>query len=60
MEMKQPQNIEDLKKEIIAQIADLSRLLGMIPSDDITVSDARGSFLKLSILIDRALDLNLP
>ena len=42
MEMEQPQNIEDLKKEIIAQIADLSRLLGMIPSDDITVSDASG------------------
>jgi len=59
MEMEQPQNIEGLKKEIITQIADLSRLLGMIPSDDITVSDARDSFLKLSILIDKALDLNL-
>ena len=60
MEMEQPQNIEDLKKEIIAQIADLSRLLGMIPSDDITVSDARTSFLKLSILISQALDIKLP
>ena len=58
--MEQPQNIEDLKKEIIAQIADLSRLLGMIPSDDTTVSDARTSFLKLSILISQALDIKLP
>lgn len=63
------------KTKIIAQIADLSKLLGMIPSDDtITVnepvthssmelskwfSDARNSFLKLSILIGKALDLNL-
>ena len=63
------------KTEIIAQIADLSKLLGMIPSDDtITVnepvthnsielskwfSDARNSFLKLSTLIGKALDLNL-
>ena len=63
------------KTKIIAQIADLSKLLGMIPSDDtITVnepvthnsielskwfSDARNSFLKLSTLIGKALDLNL-
>ena len=59
MEMEQPQNIEDLKKEIVAQIADLSRLLGMIPSDDITVSQARDSFLKLAVLIDQALGLKL-
>ena len=57
--MEQPRNIEDLKKEIIIQIADLSRLLGIVPSNDITVSNARDSFLKLSILIDRALDLKL-
>ena len=60
MEAKQPQNIEGLKKEIITQIADLSRLLGMIPGDDATVTEARNSFLKLSILISRALDLKLP
>ena len=58
--MEQPENVEDLKREIIIQIADLSRLLGMIPSDDITVSDARTSFLKLSILISQALDFKLP
>ena len=61
------------KTEIIAQIADLSKLLGMIPSDD-TVNepvtqksmelskwfdDTRKSFLKLSILLDKTLDLNL-
>ena len=59
METEHPQNIENLKQEIVAQIADLSRLLGMIPSDDITVSEARTSFLKLSLLIDQALGLKL-
>jgi len=59
METEQPQNIGNLKQEIVAQIADLSRLLGMIPSDDITVSEARTSFLKLSLLIDQALGLKL-
>ena len=63
------------KIEIIAQIADLSKLLGMIPSDDtVTVNEpvtqkpmelskwfdeTRKSFLKLSILLDKTLDLNL-
>lgn len=75
MEMEQPQNIEDFKKEIMHQIADLSRLLGMIPSDDtITVSepvtlnsmplskwlsDTRDSFMKLAILIGQALGLKV-
>ena len=58
--MEQPQDINDLKKQIIVQIADLSRLLGLIPSDDTTVSDARTSFLKLSMLISQALDIKLP
>ena len=63
------------RTEIKAQIADLSKLLGMIPSDDtVTVNepvtqksmelskwfdDARNSFLKLSVLLDKTLDLNL-
>jgi hypothetical protein len=63
------------KTEIITQIADLSKLLGMIPSDDtVTVNepvtqksmelskwfdDTRKSFLKLSVLLDKTLDLNL-
>lgn len=63
------------KTKIIEQIADLSKLLGMIPSDDtVTVNEpvthnsmelskwfskTRDSFLKLSILLDKALDLNL-
>ena len=69
-----PQKNED-KTKIIGQIADLSKLLGMIPSDDtITIiepmthksmeiskwfNDTRNSFLKLSILLDKTLDLNL-
>ena len=72
MQMSEPKNI---RAEIMEQLADLSKLLGMIPSDEtITVneptthnsvelsewfSDARNSFLKLSTLIGKALDLNL-
>lgn len=63
------------KKEIITQIADLSRLLGMMPNDETIMvndpvtqkaielskwfDDTRQSFLRLSILLDRTLDLNL-
>ena len=63
------------KTKIVEQIADLSGLLGMIPSDGtVTVnepgtqksmelskwfSETRNSFLKLSTLIGNALDLNL-
>ena len=63
------------KTRIVEQIADLSRLLGMIPSDDtIAVNDpvthnsmqlsewfseTRESLLKLSLLLDKSLDLNL-
>ena len=58
--MEHSQDVGDLKKEIVIQIADLSRLLGMMPSGDITVCDARASFLKLSVLISKALDIELP
>jgi hypothetical protein len=63
------------RAEIVAQIADLSRLLGMIPNDDTVIvnepmthksmelskwlSETRNSFLRLSIQLDKALDLNL-
>ncbi len=73
MEGTKPSN-ED-KARIVKQIADLSRLLGMIPSDDtIAVNEpvtensmqlsewfgeARDSFLTLSVLLDKSLDLNL-
>jgi len=73
--MKEPQNIEDRKIKIAQQIAVLSRLLGMIPSDDtielsepIThhstvlsewLNDARNSFLKLSVLIGKEFDIQL-
>lgn len=49
-----------MKREIIAQIADLSRLLGMIPSGSTSVRDARDSFLELPVLISQALDIRLP
>jgi len=74
--MNQPQErFEGQKTKIITQIAELSRLLGMIPSDDtikihepltqnkMVLSDwlsaARTSFLKLSLLISKELDIQL-
>ena len=74
--MKQPQKkSEDQKTKIMTQIAELSSLLGMIPSDDaITIhepltqnemvlsdwlSATRDSFLKLSLLISKELDIQL-
>ena len=73
--MTEPMYDSSDKATIIRQIAELSKLLGMIPSDDtVTVSepvthksmelskwfnDTRNSFLKLSILLDKTLDLNL-
>jgi len=74
--MSQPQeNFEGQKAQIIAQIAGLSRLLGMIPSDDtikmhepvyqnkMVLSDwlsaTRDTFLKLSLLISKELDIQL-
>ena len=74
--MNYPQEkFEDQKTKIITQIAGLSRLLGMIPSDDTIkihepltqnkmvlsdwVSATRESFLKLSLLISKELDIQL-
>jgi hypothetical protein len=74
--MSEPQeNIEDQKIKIIAQTAELSRLLGMIPADSIIdvhepmtqntmalsnwLSATRDSFLRLSLLISKALDIQL-
>ena len=73
--MTEPKENRVDKTIIVEQIAGLSRLLGMIPSDDtVTINepvthksmelskwfnDTRNSFLKLSILLDKTLDLNL-
>ena len=74
--MSEPQvNFEDQKIKISAQIAELSKLLGMIPSDGtidvhepIThntmalsnwLSTTRDSFLKLSVLISKTLNIQL-
>ena len=57
--MEQPRNIEELRRQIVVQIADLSRLLGMTPSEEM-IAEARDSFLKLSLLLNEALDLKLP
>jgi hypothetical protein len=67
------ENLEDQKSKIIAQTSELSRLLGMIPSDgtidvhepmshnSMALSDwlsaTRDSFLRLSLLISKALDI---
>jgi uncharacterized protein (UPF0147 family) len=57
--MKVPDNIEDLRRNIQVQLADMSRLLEMMSNDDNVVHEARTSFLKLSVLIGRALDIEL-
>ena len=73
--MTEPKEDSVDKTKIVEQIADLSRLLGMIPSDDTIAvnepvthnsmqlskwfSETRNSFLKLSLLLNRSLDLNL-
>ena len=57
--MKVPENIEDLRRNIQVQLADMSRLLEMMSNDDDVVVEARTSFLKLSVLIGRALDIEL-
>jgi ubiquinone/menaquinone biosynthesis C-methylase UbiE len=69
------EKVEDQKLKIVTQIADLSRLLGMIPSDDTIevheptthnsmalskwFSVTRSSFLRLSVLISKTLDIQL-
>ncbi len=57
--MKVPENIEDLRRNIQIQLADMSRLLEMMSNDDDVVHEARTSFLNLSVLIGRALDIEL-
>jgi len=74
--MGEPQeSLEDQKLKIMALTAELSRLLGMIPSDSTIavqepmtnhtmalsqwLSATRDSFLKLSLLISKALDIQL-
>jgi hypothetical protein len=56
--MKVPENIDELRRDIQLQLADMSRLLEMM-SDDEVVQETRTSFLKLSVLIGRALDIEL-
>ena len=74
--MSEPQeNFEDQKIKIISETAELSRLLGMIPSDGTIdvhepmtqnsmalsnwLSATRDSFLRLSLLISKALDIQV-
>ena len=58
--MEQPQSTDDLKREIVTQIAELSKLLGIMSSDDTTVQKAREAHLKLSVLVGKALDIPMP
>lgn len=69
------ENRKDQKTQVITQIAELSRLLGMIPSDgtvelhepltqkSMALSDwfraTRASFLKLSLLISEGMDIQM-
>lgn len=59
MAEEETKNMADLKLQIKVQLADLSRLLGQMSNEDAIVADARTSFLKLSVLISRALDIQV-
>ena len=58
--MEQPQSADELTREIVTQIAELSKLLGMMSSDDITVQKAREAHLELSVLVGKALQIPMP
>jgi hypothetical protein len=58
--MEQPQSTDYLKREIVTQIAELSKLLGKMSSDDTTVQKAREAHLKLSVLVGKALNIPMP
>ena len=58
--MERAQSTDDLKREIVKQIAELSKLLGMMSSDDTTVQKAREAHLKLSVLVGKTLDIPMP
>lgn len=70
--LKKAEAMDETKEQIIVQIAALSRLLGMIPSNDrilihepitqtempldVWLKEMRSSFLKLSVFVGNALD----
>ena len=56
--MEQPPEIKEIKSQVIAEIGNLSRLLGQISGDDELIQQARESFLRLSIMVGQALGLN--
>jgi hypothetical protein len=58
--MEQPQSADNLRTEILTQIAELSKLLGMMSSDDIVVQKAIQAHLKLSVLVGKALQIPMP
>ena len=58
--MEQPQSADNLRTEILTQIAELSKLLGMMSNDDILVQKARQAHLELSILVGKALQIPTP
>ena len=58
--MEQPQSTDNLRTEILTQIVELSKLLGMMSSDDTTVQKAREAHLKLSVLVGKTLDIPMP
>ncbi len=58
--MEQPQSDERMRTDILTQIAELSKLLGMMSSDDIVVQKAIQAHLKLSVLIGKALQIPMP
>jgi hypothetical protein len=58
--MEQPQHDENLRTEILTRIAELSKLLGMMSSDNIVVQKAIQAHLELSVLVGKALHIPMP
>ena len=58
--MEQPQSDEHLRTGILVQIAELSKLLGMMSTDDIVVQKAIQAHLELSVLVGKALHIPMP
>lgn len=60
MEGKKPEKMEELKREIVVQIGNLSRAIGKMPHDDENVRESGKALLKLGALVSKAFDIPLP
>lgn len=60
MDRNQTESMEELKREIVVQIGNLSRSIGKMPHEDENVREAGRALLKLGALVSKALDIPMP